>query len=286
MHARHNDSVLASEHAIPLETVTFSGHRYVATADLGMARPVPLMVHGNARVFLSLVHAVAEKMTGGPVHKLEAYGYSARGKGRVDVPRLRLGDAVFDDIRDVPVFDFTDATDDPVQGMLGTKFLTSAHAAVDFTSDRLLLGVAMSHGPDARLIGRGWRTVPIRVASDGRVTIEAFFPAIDRVLRITPSTVANALTLHAPLFAGRLVMEPSGADRSPSGTSPAVFSASGVAFEIGGIECRANASLEDLAEYGAVVDEALESHGMLGFDWMREHGAVIDYANRVLYFQP
>lgn len=277
-----------AEHVVPLTTVVFSGHRYVASADLGLPRPVPLMVHGNARVYLSLVHAVAERLLGGPVSKLEEYGYSPRGKGQIDVSSLRLGGALFEDIPAVPVFDFTDAPDEldaPVRGMLGTRFLTSARAAVDFTSDSLLLGVARSDGPEGRL-APGYRHVPIRVGVDGRVTIDARFPAIDRVVPITPSTVANALTLHAPLFAGNVAMTPSARDRSPSGTSPEVFKSERVEFEIAGTPCRAEASFEDLAEYGNVAADDLASYGMLGYDWMREHRAVIDYANLVLSFEP
>jgi len=30
----------------------------------------------------------------------------------------------------------------------------------------------------------------------------------------------------------------------------------------------------------------LESFGMLGYDWMKEHEAILDYANRFLYFKP
>ena len=287
MDARRRSSPgIDAEFVIPLSTVSFSGHRYVAAADLGLARLVPLMIHGNARVYLSLVHAVAEQIVGGPVPKVEDYGYSARGKGLIDVPRLRLGGALFDGVRDVPVFDFTEADDAPAQGMLGTRFLTSARAAVDFTTDSLLLGVAVTdRGSDANS-ARGYQSVPMRVAADGRVTIDARFPAIDRVIPITPSTVANPLTLHAPLFDGSVAMTPSTHDQSPSGTSPQVFASDQIEFEIAGVACRADALLQDLAEYGDVAEDDLGSYGMLGYDWMREHGAVIDYANLVLSFIP
>jgi hypothetical protein len=274
-----------AEHVIPLTTVTFSGHRYVAAADLGLARPVPLMIHGNARMYLSLTHAVAEALTGSPVPRLEDYGYSRRGKGAIDVPSLRFGSAAFDGIAEVPVFDFTDAPDHAVQGMLGTRFLTAARAAVDFRTDSLLLGVRSSD-PHSALRGPEDHHVPLHLAADGRVTIAVRFPAIDRVLPITPSTVANALTLHMPLFAGQVAMAPSTRDQSPSGTRPEVFTSEDIEFEIAGITCRADATFEDLAEYGNVDAAELESYGMLGYDWMREHGAVIDYANRILSFNP
>lgn len=277
---------IEAEHSVPLTTVSFSGNRYVALADIGLPQRVPFMVHGNGRLYLSVVHAVAEQLSGGPVAKLEAYGYTERGRGSIDIPTLRLGAVTFDVPDAVPVFDFTDAPDAPVQGMLGTKFLTAARAAVDFSSDSMLLGVAQSDGPRKALLARGHRDVPLRVAGDGRVTIDAYFPAIDRTLPITPSTVANALTLHAPLFAGRVEMQASGADRSPSGTSPVVLTSEAVAFEIAGIGCRAAPAFEDLAEYENVLVERLGSYGMLGFDWMKEHDAVIDYANLVLYFRP
>lgn len=277
--------MIASEHVLSLETVEFAGHRYVVAADLGLGRSVPLMVHGNARVFLSLSHAVAEELTGGPLPKVEDYGYTARGQASVDVPALRVDGATFEGIRDVPVFDFTDEPNAPVQGMLGTRFLTSSRAAVDFSSDALLLGVAASEEPDQALLMRGYRAVRTVGLPDGRMTIEVFFSSIERAIPITLSTVADALTLHRPLFEGRVTMQPAGLDHSPSGTSPAVFTNEGVAFEIAGAAFASAASFQDLAEYGNVAEAELETFGMLGFDWMHAHGAVLDYANRYLYLK-
>ena len=277
--------MIAAEHAVHLDTVEFEGHRYVAAADLGLARPVPLMVHGNARVFLSLVHSVAEELAGGPLAKVEDYGYTARGKASIDVPALRLDGATFDGLRDVPVFDFTDEPNAPVLGMLGTRFLTDARAAVDFASDTLLLGVSASVEADPALLADGYRSVPTVSLPDGRMTIEVFFPAIDRAIPITLSTVADALMLHGPVFEGRIPMRPAGLDHSPSGTSPAMFTSDRVAFEIGGRAFAAPASFQDLAEYGKVEASELATFGMLGFDWMRAHGALLDYANRRLCFR-
>jgi hypothetical protein len=35
-----------------------------------------------------------------------------------------------------------------------------------------------------------------------------------------------------------------------------------------------------------VQESELESYGILGYDWMKQHEAVLDYANLVLYFKP
>ncbi len=277
--------MIAAEHTVHLDTVEFAGNRYVAAADLGFDRPVPLMVHGNARVYLSLVHAVAEELAGGPLAKVENYGYTARGKASIDVPAMRLGGATFVGLRDVPVFDFIDDPNPPVQGMLGTRFLTGARAAVDFSSDVLLLGVAASDEPDPALIARGYQAVRTSALADGRMTIDVAFPSIERALPITLSTVADALTLHRPLFGGRVAMHAARLDHSPSGTSPETFAAERVAFEIVGTTFETAASFQDLAEYGKVTEAELETFGMLGFDWMRAHGAVLDYANRILYLR-
>ena len=276
--------MIAAEHTIQLETVEFAGHRYVAAADLGLGRPVPLMVHGNARVFLSLVHAVAEELLGGPLAKVEEYGYTARGKASIDVRAMRLAGATFEGLNDVPVFDFSDAPDPPVEGMLGTRFLRAARAAVAFSSDELLLGVAASDEPDPALVERGYRVVRTVALADGRMSIDVVFPSIERAIPITLSTVANALMLHRPVFDRRVAMQAAGLDHSPSATSPEVFTAEQVAFEIEGAAFASVASFQDLAEYGKVSEPELETAGMLGFDWMRAHGAVLDYANRYLYF--
>lgn len=274
---------MPAETAVPLETVSFSGNRYVARADLGLGRLVPLMVHGNARVFLSLTHAVAERVVGSPVEQRDAYGYTARGRGSIDVPALALGGRTFGPIADVPVFDFTDDPEAPVQGMLGTRFLLDAGAVVDFGADELRLGGSPeASGVPDRV------SVPMRVADDGRIVIDVLFPALGRTLPIVPSTVADALTLHATPFVGHLRMgELPTPDRSPSGTSPARYEAvDPVEFEIGGSECRSAAVLEDLAEYAAVDQVELGASGMLGYDWMKARRAVVDYREMRLTFRP
>jgi hypothetical protein len=200
---------------------------------------------------------------------------------------MRVGGATFESISGVPVFDFTDEPEAPVQGMLGTRFLLGARAAVDFTTDKLRLGVAALDEPDAARLRRGYAAVPMRVGEDFRVTIDARFPALDRVLAITPSTVGGALTLHRPLFEGVMPMAPTESpDRSPSGTSPDVFMSEGVELVLGEATLSSAATFEDLAEYANLAVEELASFGMLGFDWMRERAAILDYANRTLYFKP
>ncbi|MGE5175606.1 MAG: hypothetical protein ACM3JJ_04450 [Hyphomicrobiales bacterium] len=278
---------IEGKEVLPLTTVAFSGHRYVVQADLGLAHPVPLMVHGNARVYLMLTHRAAEALTGHPIVKREDYGYSAKGKGAIDVPEIRLGGRRFTRLTDVPVFDFTEEGDTTVQGMLGTRFLLAERAAVDFPDSTLLLGVLRSGAPNTRLLQEGYRYVPMTVSPDYRVTIDVTFPSLGRAIPITPSTVANALTLHRPLFAGRVAMVKSPSpDRSPDRTSPAEFAADSVRFEVGGIPFATPATFEDLAEYSNVPEKSLKSYGMLGYDWMAAHAAILDYANRALYFKP
>jgi hypothetical protein len=242
------------------------------------------MVHGNARVSLALVHEVAEQLVGAPVPKLDDYGYSARGRGSIGVPALRLDGAIFGPFEGVPVFDFGDTPDAPIRGMLGTRFLTSSRAAVDFASDSLLLGVAASDEPDPTMLTRGYRAVRTVALADGRMTIDLFFPSIERAIPITLSTVANALALHRPVFAGRVALRPAGLDRSPSGTSPEAFTSERVAFVIEGTAFETAASFQDFAEYGNVGESDLQTFGTLGFDWMLAHRALLDYANRYVYF--
>jgi hypothetical protein len=278
---------LPSETSVPLATVEFSGHRYVARAEFGLGRSVPLMVHGNASMFLTLTHAVGEKLHGGPVPKTENYGYSSRGKGILRVARMKLGGKTYSRIPPVSVFDYTETGDTLVQGMVGVPFLLGSRAAVDFPHDLLLLGVVTRSRPDPRLRARGYVSVPMVIHEGKRVTVSVRFPALNRVLPITPSTVSSALTLHAPLFKGKVPMKAAPSpDRSPHGTTPDVYLSDRVDFEIAGAKLESAASFEDLAEYGKVSEGALESYGMLGYDWMKEHQAVLDYANRLLYFKP
>ena len=279
-------NVLPARRSVALTMVVFSGHRYIVPVEIDGAKSVPLMIHGNSRMYLSLTHRVAEKLNGGPVGKTEDYGYSSRGKGVIDVGRIRIGGEDFPGRPQVPVFDFTEVGDTPVQGMLGVPFLIAAGVGVDFPSDRLLLGVARRSEPDRTLLARGYRWVSVSTGAGGRTTIEAYFPALRRVLPITPSTVSTALTLHLPLFAGTVPMVKTSSDRSPNGTTPDEFHSDKVVLEIAGIRMACPASFENLAEYGKVSERDLETYGMLGFDWMKAHGAVLDYANLRLYFKP
>jgi len=216
------------------------------------------------------------------------YGYSAKGKGLIRVPLLRFGDRRITDLRNVPVFDYVPDGKSPAQGMVGVPFLLGERAAVDFSRDLLILGVERSAPPNPRLLKRGYRCVAMASDLNGRIVVPAYFPSLGRTIPITPSTVSTALTLHRPAFEGRLPMasDTAGTDHSPSGTSPDLFHADGVSFEIAGAKFTTPASLEDFAEYGNVPERDLGSLGLLGFDWMKEHQAILDYANRFFYFKP
>lgn len=281
-------SLVRGSVTIPLSTIVFSGNRYVADADLGLGKPVPLMVHGNASMFLMVTHEIGEQVTGGPVPKLEDYGYSAKGKGKIRVPLLRFGERRLSDLPDVPVFDYVAGGESPAQGMIGVPFLTGERAAIDFSRDVMVLGVTRSLSPNKRILKRGYHVVAFRLEANGKATIQAFFPALGRTLSITPSTVSNALTLHRPLFAGAVPMtrDTTDSDHSPSGTHPQLYHADRVAFEIAGVKLSSPAALEDFAEYANTPEPELASYGFLGFDWMKEHAAIIDYANGFLYFKP
>jgi hypothetical protein len=281
------DDALPAGNSVSLRIVEFSGNRYVLSADVDSVKNVPLMVHGNSRMYLSLTHEVGEALNGSPVGKVEDYGYSARGKGVIRVHGIRIGGEAFRGASEVPVFDFVEESDPLVQGMVGVPFLIAANAAVDFTRDRLLLGVARQTRPDQTLLAGGYRSVPMTIGAGGRATVEARFPAIQRILPITPSTVSTSLTLHLPLFEGAVPMTREAApDRSPSGTTTDAHRTDRIELEIAGVRMWTPASFEDFAEYGNVPERELESLGMLGFDWMKEHRAVLDYANRRLYFRP
>jgi len=272
---------------VPLRTVEFGGHRYVADVDFGLRRRVPLMIHGNARMFLAITHAVGESLTGGPVAKVEEYGYSRKGKGALTVAAMRLGGRAYSNLRDVPVFDFTEEGDTLILGMLGVPFLASAGAVVDFSRDALILGATPAERPAKKLLDAGYTAAKFTIGADNRVTLRAYFPALGRAIAITPSTVSSALTLHQPLFAGKVAMRKEDSpDRSPNRTSPDLYVCDRVNLEIEGVKLHSPASFEDFAEYGAVRPSEIESFGMLGYDWMKEHQAVIDYASRYLYFKP
>ncbi len=281
------DDILVGEHIIPLRRVVFSGNRYVADANFCIGNAVPLMIHGNARMFLALIHLVGEKLNGGNVKKVEDYGYSSKGKGILNVPLMHLGSKRFSNLVKVPIFDFTEEDETLVQGMIGAPFLRTERAAVDFSRDKMILGVKISKNPNEQLLDTGYKSTPICINVQNRVTIQLYFPSLERVIPITPSTVSIALTLHQPLFEGKVPMKKTASpDRSPSRTSPDIFTSEKIKFELEGISFRSPASFEDLAEYAGNPSAELDTFGMLGFDWMKEHNAILDYANCFLYFKP
>ncbi|HEU4723796.1 MAG TPA: hypothetical protein VFU59_00720 [Candidatus Eisenbacteria bacterium] len=279
---------LAGETTVPLTTIEFAGHRYVADAELDAGGRARLMIHGNASMFLMLTHEIGERVNGGPVPKQADYGYSAKGKGSVRVGGLRLAGRSIADIPEVPVFDYVAEGASPAQGMLGVPFLARERAAVDFARDVMILGVRTGARPDRGLLDRGYRSVAMIPDATGKLFVEAYFPSLGRTIPLTPSTVSSALTLHRPPFVGRLPMlrDTTDTDHSPSRTHPALYRSERVAFSIGGAAFESPASLEDFAEYANRPETDLESLGYLGYDWMKAHAAVIDYANRVLYFRP
>jgi len=286
-HEATERTALPARRSVPLEVVEFSGHRYVARVNVDRVVDVPLMIHGNAKLYLAVTHRVGEAVQGHPVSKTLNYGYSSRGMGSIAVKSIRLGGETFAGRPDIVVFDFNEGADTTVQGMLGVPFLVDARTAVDFSRDTLLLGVRQTPEPDHSLTAQGYRCVPFSIGQDGRTALEVRFPAIGRALQVTPSTVSGALTLHLPLFAGKVPMtkEPS-PDRSPNGTTPDEYASDSVEFEIAGVPMRSPATFENFAEYGNVPEADLVTYGMLGFDWMKAHRAVLDYSNRRLYFLP
>jgi hypothetical protein len=275
---------------VPLYPIVFEGNRYVVKADFGLQQQVPLMVHGNASLYLMLTHRIAEQLNdGAPIQKLREYGYSEKGFGTIQLDSFRIGDRAFFNPEPTPVFDWPDNVGTSAQGMLGLEFLKRESCVIDFNADQLTIGSAVNGKPDSTLIDKGYFYSAFFI-ENGRAYMMVHFNALNTELPITVGTVADDYVLDAPVFKQTIRLEETDInERSPNSTTPRVFTnTTPITFRIAGQVFEVpsqSAELYSLAEYANIPQSELQSFGIFGRDWMKEHHAVIDYANQVLYFK-
>lgn len=117
---------------VKMNPIVSGDNRYVVMADLGLNEKVPLMIHGNAGMYLMITHEIAKKRNNGkPVKKIQDYGYSDKGMGFTHIDTLKIGSNIFLDIKG-SVFDWPKEAHKSAQGMLGTVFLKNERVRVDF----------------------------------------------------------------------------------------------------------------------------------------------------------
>jgi len=277
---------------VKMHPVLFGGNRYVVEADFGLNEKVPLMIHGNAKMYLMITHDVAEKLNGGnPIEKLSDYGYSKKGRGRIDIENFKIGDKTFSNIQNVPVFDWPEEEGKDSQGMLGTVFLKNENTRIDFTNEQIEIGVKISDKPDKSLLDQGYEFTKFIINENYEVFMNVFFDALQKEIPITISTVSSELSLHVILFKEKIKMKKtkhetnsSGHD-SPKGTNVEDFIADSVIYSLGKFTFNSQAELFDFAKYNDVKESDLHTYGIFGRDWMKKNNAIIDYANQILYFK-
>ncbi|MDX8338560.1 hypothetical protein SLH46_05165 [Draconibacterium sp. IB214405] len=276
--------------AVPMRQIVFEGNRYVVDADFGLEKTVPMMVHGNASFYMMLTHDVAEQLNNGDtIPKIDDYGYSERGRGKINVAAFSVGKNVFEGVENVLVFDWPEDVGKAAQGMLGVNWLQKEKVKINFVNEELEIGVPVNKDPDAALIEKGYNYTRFEI-SDSEVFMQVYFEALQREIPITIGTVASDYSLDVVTFKNDIVLNATHIrDHSPDNTTPdvyknsdpIVYSISGVNFEIPANQ----AEFSDFAEYGNTTHEALPSFGIFGRDWMVRNQAVIDYANLILYFK-
>ncbi len=275
---------------VKLLPIIFGGNRYVVNADFGLEYEVPLMVHGNASLYLMLTHEIAAKLNAGnPLEKIRDYGYSDKGLGRMNVEKFQIGDRLFTQAQNVPVFDWPAEEGKAAQGMLGIDFLTQEKVRIDFVREQMEIGAPVHAGPDQALLAQGYSYTEFFVEnSTGYMNV--YFDALKKELPITVGTVSDSYSLDAVTFQEKINLEITDSkDHSPSGTTPQLylnadpvrFSIANQPFEIP----RGQADLYSFAEYKNIKQAELFPFGIFGRDWMKENNAIVDYANTILYFK-
>jgi len=285
------DSIEKNAIRLKLQPVAFGGNRYVIEADFGLKNKVPLMIHGNARLYLMITHDIAEKLNGGnPIEKIRDFGYSDKGMGKMNVKQFQIGDKTFSNIEDVSVFDWPKEEGKAAQGMLGIQFLVKEKVRIDFANELLEIGVTLSELPDKSLLDQGYSFTKFFI-ENGEGYMNVYFDALKKEIPITVGTVADEYSFDVETFKNSIEVEKTDLkESSPSGTTPQVYTnVTGIKYTI------ANQSFEipskkvnlySLAEYENIKQTDLFPFGIFGRDWMKENNAIIDYANKILYFKP
>ena len=275
---------------VKLSLIVFAGNRYVVMADFGLEHEVPLMVHGNASLYLMLTHEIAAKLNAGnPIEKIRDYGYSDEGLGRMNVEKFQIGDRLFTHAQNVPVFDWPAEEGKAAQGMLGIDFLKQEKVRIDFVREQMEIGAPVHAGPDQTLLAQGYSYTEFFV-ENGVSYMNVYFDALEKELPITVGTVSDSYSLDAMTFQEKIKLEMTDSkDHSPSGTTPQMYlNAAPVKFSIADQPFeipRRQADLYSFAEYKNVKQAELFPFGIFGRDWMKENHAIIDYANNILYFK-
>lgn len=275
---------------VKLLPVVFGGNRYVIQADFGLQDKVPLMVHGNANLYLMITHDIAEKLNNGhPIEKIRDYGYSEKGMGRINVEKFHVGQKTFFNVDSVPVFDWPEEEGKAAQGMLGTHFLKNEHVRIDFVHEQMEIGVEVNEHPDKNLLDQGYSFTKFFI-ENGEVYMNVYFDALEKEVPITVGTVSDDYSFDVITFENGIeVEETDSKEHSPSGTTPKVhknvapikYKIANQSFEI---PIR-KADLYSFAEYENTEQSKLFPFGIFGRDWMKENNAIIDYANTFLYFK-
>jgi hypothetical protein len=275
---------------VKLLPIVFEGNRYVVEADFGLEKKVPLMVHGNASLYLMITHDIAEQLNNGNrIEKIRDYGYSDKGMGRINVEKFQIGDKTFSNVKNVSVFDWPAEVGKAAQGMLGIYFLKQEKVRIDFIREQMEIGVELNEQPDESLLKQGYSYTKLFVEK-GEGYMNVYFDALNKEIPVTVGTVSDEYSLDLVTFQNGIEIEATGSNNhSPSGTNPPVYNnvapirykIANQSFEIP----NKKADLYNFAEYENVKQSELFPFGIFGRDWMKENNAVIDYANNILYFK-
>lgn len=284
---------LASQKTItvPLHQIVNDGNRYVVHVDFERAHKVPIMVHSNSNSYLILNHPVAEKINlGVPLTKVQDYGYSDKGLGLLDIKYFKIGNTIINYTEKLPVFDQGE-NNFLSQGMFGVPFLKENRAVVNFSKNTLTLFYPKDSLPNKGLLKQGYQYTKIYFSDQNKGYIMVYFDFLEKEIPIVSSTVSDEYTFDSDFFGQYFKLKGSETvDKSPNHTitplfnidRPFTYKINGKKFEYTAIN---KSNFRSFATYADVPISAIKEHGLLGFDWMKKHSAIMDYSNSFLYFK-
>ena len=256
-----------------------SGTRPFVTA-LVNGEPVSLMVHSNASFPMMLTHEVADRvgLADGGLERAD-YGIAevgrlgGRGRRSAAVDTLQVGDDVARDVA-ASVFELpVDAGEDPVEGMLGIGWLRRRGVVVDLGRDVLtphgaaVDGTSLRHHPD-------WDALVVDTVVGGE-------PAAWVVSTVAGVLVDSGAVERLGLRLGAVADD----DGGPTGTVVSSRHVTGPwAVRVEGHEREVRDALcSDLYAYAAQDRRGDDPvAGFLGCDFLRRHGATVDFGRGVL----
>ena len=287
------DAVRMSTVPFKMETSGNQGRAMVQVRFNG--HPFPMMIHSNASFVVQLKHKQAREFGIRNMRDVsKGFGIVRPG----EVSDLGFGTGIMDSIqvghtrnRNVPVTVFEIPQDD--RGMLGIGWIVQNQVVMDYAAKRATLAptpawIAMMR---ARLLKVGYMACPMTFdEADERYKVQVKIANATRAMTVATAsntTIDPDYAAAAGISRGRQV----GSGYGPTGTKvPEYAVGSPFAMKIGEWTTQAHPGITILDHYAYLKARRPTapnevSGGGLGSDFLLNHGAVVDFGNKIIYLR-